>query len=109
MQISFIPKTKLGKYSVVSIMVGIVLIVSVMLIDMNVDVPMEYEGFFGNIPLALMALGALASATISTVTGLIAVLKKQESAILVYAAIGIGALAIYFGIAQMVGELTHTF
>lgn len=94
-----LPKTKLGKYALVLIIVTIVLVAAINVLSMNIDIPTENAGFFGNMPLAVMALGAFSCAIISTITGLVAVIKNKERAVLVYLCILIGALAIYFGIA----------
>lgn len=103
-----LPKTKLGKSSIVFIIVAIVLVATINVLSMNIDIPTESTGFFGNMPLAVMTLGAFSCAIISTITGLVAVIKNKERAILVHLCILIGALAIYFGIAQIVGEITNS-
>jgi hypothetical protein len=103
-----LPKTKLGRYAVVFIIVAIVLVAAINVLSMNIDIPTESTGFFGNMPLAVMALGAFSCAIISTITGIVAVFKNKERSALVYLCILIGALAIYFGIAQIFGEITGT-
>jgi len=110
MQNSFniLPKTKLGKYAVVFIIVAIVLVATINVLSINIDIPTDDTGFFSNMPLAVMTLGAFSYAVISTITGLAAVIKNKEQAALVYLCILIGALAIYFGIAQIVGEITDS-
>ena len=100
------PKTKLGKYAVIFIIVVIVLVAAINVLSMNIDIPTESTGFFGYMHLAVMALGAFSCAIISTITGLVAVFKNKERSALVYLCIIIGSLAIYFGIAQVVGEIT---
>lgn len=60
MQNSFyiLPKTKPGKYAVVFIIVAIVLVTAINVLSMNINIPTDDRGFFGNMPLAVMALGA---------------------------------------------------
>lgn len=108
MQNSFyiLPKTKSGKYAVVFIIVAIVLAATINVLSMNINIPKDNTGFFGNMPLAVMTLGAFSCAVISTITGLVAVIKNKERSAMVYLCVLIGALAIYFGIAQVVGEIT---
>mgnify|MGYP000858022835 CR=1 FL=1 len=101
------PKTKLGKFAVIFIIVAIVLVAAINVLSINIDIPTENTGFFGNMPLAVMALGAFSCAIISTLAGLVAVLKNKERSALVYLCVLIGALAIYFGIAQIVGEIMN--
>ncbi len=101
-----LPKTKLGKYAAALILVAIILVAAINVLSMNIDIQAESTGFFGNMPLAVMALGAFSCAIISTITGLVAVIKNKERSVLVYVCVLIGAMAIYFGIAQIVGEIT---
>ncbi|HOT60252.1 MAG: hypothetical protein KA807_18665 [Prolixibacteraceae bacterium] len=103
-----LPKTKLGKYAVVLIIVAIILVASINVLSMNSDKPADSTGFFGNLPLAVMALGAFSCAIISTITGFVAVYKNKERSALVYLCVLIGILSIYFGIAQIVGEITNS-
>ena len=101
-----LPKTKPGKFAVVFIIVAIVLVAAINVLAMNIDIPTGDSGFFGNIPLAVMGLGAFACAIIATISGLAAVFKNKDSSALVYLCILIGSMAIYFGIAQIIGEIT---
>ncbi len=103
-----LPKTKSGKYAVVFIVIVIVLVTIVIMAGMNIDTPLGNAGFFSNMPLAVMTLGAFSCAIISTINGLVAVIKNKEQSAMVYLCILIGALAIYFGIAQIVGEITDS-
>lgn len=102
----FLPKTKLGMYAVVFIIVTIVLVAIIIVAAMNINTTRSDTGFFGNMPLAVMTLGAFSCAVISMVTGLIVVIKNKERSAIVYLCILIGAFIIYFGIAQVVGEIT---
>lgn len=101
-----LPKTKLGKYAVVFTIVAIVLVTTIIVLSMNMDIPTDDTGFFGNMPLALMTLGAFSCAIVSTITGLVAVFINKERSAIVYVCTIIGLFAIYFGIAQIVGEIT---
>lgn len=80
MQNSFyiLPKTKLGKGAMVFIIVAIALVAAINVLAMNIDIPTDDSGFFGNMPLAVMALGAFSCAIISMITGLAAVFKNKE-------------------------------
>lgn len=101
----FLTKTKPGKYAVTFIIVAIVLVSTIIVVSMNMDILAKDTGFFGNMSLALITLGAFSCAIISTITGLVAVFKNKERSALVYSCIMIDSLAICFGIAQIVGEI----
>ncbi|TJX15825.1 hypothetical protein E9840_01280 [Tissierella creatinini] len=110
MQNSFyiLPKTRLGKYAVIFTVIAIILVVTINALSINMDIPTDDTGFFGNLLFAVMALGALFCTIISTITGLVAVFKNKERSALVFLCILIGYLAIYFGAAQFVGEITDS-
>lgn len=53
-----------------------------------------------------MALGAFAAAVISFLAGIIAVINQKERAILLFICLMISTFFVYFGIAQIIGEMT---
>lgn len=108
MSATFMPRTRLGKCSVILLVVAIVLVIIVAAIGSNMEPPSSNTGFFGNLPLAITALGAFAAAAISLMAGFISVYRDNERSVLVYACIIIDVLFVYFGIAQVVGEVTNT-
>lgn len=66
------------------------------------------ESFFDNIPLGIMLLGAFLATIISLIIGLIAILKNKKRSVLVFICILIDILAVYFAIAEIMGEITNT-
>ena len=105
MKFIFLPKTKAGKYCVALIALTIISVLIVGAVGMNAEPTNNSGGFFGNMPLALMTIGAFAAAIVSFSFGLIAIVRNTERSVLVYICLAIGALAIYFGIAQVIGEI----
>ena len=110
MKVSLIPNTKSGRYSLIFMLLSFILVVLINIIAINLDtIENSNNSFFGNAPLAIMTLSVFASAIISLLTGLIATIKNKERSVLVFICILAGILVVYFGIAQIIGEITNTY
>lgn len=109
MEISFWPKTRAGKLSAVFIAVSVGFTLLINAIGTSMGLPGNSDiGFWGNIPLALMASSALLAAVASAIAGVFAVRKKKERSMVVYFCIIAGVLAVYFATSQVFGEVTNT-
>lgn len=105
MNLTLMPKTMPGKISITFIIISIALVLSVILIAMSLGSESIAGGFFSNMPLVLMALGAFAGAVISFITGFVAAYKQKDRSILLFICLTICIFFIYFGIAQFIGEI----
>ena len=105
MKFWFMPVSKAGKYSLGLIVVSIVLIGVMIAIGSGIETPTVSEGFFNNLPLALLTLVAFISGICSFIAGLVALIKSKDYSILVWICLIVGAFIIYFGVSQMIGEL----
>jgi hypothetical protein len=105
MKLWFMPVSKAGKYSLWLIIIAIVLIGIVIAIGSGIEPPTLNEGFFSNLPLALLTLAAFISGTCSFVAGIVALIKNKDYSILVWVCLILGAFIIYFGSSQVVGEM----
>ncbi|MCF6464453.1 hypothetical protein [Clostridium sp. Cult2] len=104
------PRIKQGKNSIIFIVISFVLVIIINIITINQRLPKNDNGrFFDNMPLAIMTLAALASAIISLIAGLIATIKYKDKSLLIFVCILLGVAAIYFAIAQVVGEFLNSY
>ena len=100
MQISILPKTKLGKWSTVLIIAFIVFIVAFQLLVASGQ--RGGETFFGNLVLTIPILLAGTSGVFASVTGLIGVIRNRERSILVFLAISIGLFVLLFSLGEVI-------
>lgn len=105
MKLLFIPVSKAGRYALWLIAVAIVLIGVLIALGSGIETPTVNEGFFNNLPLALLTLAAFISGICSFIAGLVALIKNKDYSILVWICLIIGAFIIYFGISQILGEM----
>lgn len=113
MNVTLLPKTKFGKYSIVLTVIFFALVVSINIIATLQGLPNNSNGtfvesFFDHIFLAIMTIGAFTATIISLIIGIITIIKNRERSVLVFICILIDILAVYFAIAAIIGEITHT-
>lgn len=108
MKIQLWPKTMSGKASITFISISIALVIGIITVAANLENESMTGGFFSNMPLALITLSAFACAVISFISGLVSTFKRKERSILLFICLAICVLFIYFGIAQIVGEIMGT-
>ena len=94
------PKTALGKWSVVLIIAFIVLLVSFQLLVASGQ--RGGETFFSNLVLAVPMLIAGISGVSALITGLIGVIRSRERSIIVYLATAIGLLVLLFWLGEII-------
>lgn len=104
MKLTLYPGTKSGVFSISFMIMGVVLIVVVAYLGRDLDIS-EDGGFFERMNLAVMTIGAFAFSIVSLITGVIALLRDEERSILCFGALILSAAAVFFGIAQFMGEL----
>lgn len=96
----FFPKTKLGKWSVLLIILFFLMLfvfwVLVGLVGMRGG-----ETFFSNIPLALTGISMAILGISSFFTGIISIIKKKERAVLVFISTVIGLFILWFVSAEL--------
>jgi len=104
--IKFLPKTKLGQYSVLLIVLMLILFyIGRLFVDCYGPVSAGktiLQDIVKRPGVALPMLAGFISGIIAFITGLIAVIKKREGAVLVFVSIIIGALLILFLIGEIV-------
>jgi hypothetical protein len=94
-----LPKTLLGKWSLLLISVIVFLLVAVQIIA-NIQGPRDRQTFFDDLWVTVPVVVAMASGIAAFVTGLISIIRK-ERALLVYITTFIGFLMLLF----LAGEL----
>ncbi len=94
------PKTALGKWSVVLIIAFIVLLASFQLLVASRQ--RGGETFFSNLILAIPILIAGISGVSAFITGLSGVIRSRERSIFVYLATVIGLLVLLFGLGEVI-------
>ncbi len=91
MKINFMPKTRLGKWSIwLNAFFLTAIIVSVILV--NVLEILSYDNHWWDVTVPILALVTITA----FILGIIAVRKNKESSVLVYISVIIGFLAILF-------------
>lgn len=97
----FIPKTKLGKWSLSLIIALIVLFLFMSLVLVGLLHQTGGDTLFDNIPLAITAILAGLCGISSFITGIISIFKQKERSLFVYLSTLISFLLIIF----LLGEL----
>jgi len=100
MKVSFLPKTKLGKWSM-WLIVAFFLLLATGIAVVSVFKQEGGETFFDNLWISIPMLNAVASAIAAFITGIIAIIKNKERSILVIITTVIGLLVLWF----VVGEI----
>jgi len=99
MRVSFLPKTLLGKWSV-----GLIIAFFVFLASFAVLVASGQRGgetFFSNLALTVPMLLAGSCGVAALITGLIGIIRSKERAVLVYLAVAIGLVVLFFGLGEI--------
>jgi hypothetical protein len=99
LKIGFIPKTKLGKWSVGS-MLGFFLFFGLL----NLFIALGERGgdtFFSNLLLAIPGLLAALSGIAAFVIGVVSIIKSKERAVLVFVAVILGSFILLFVAAEL--------
>ena len=91
MRLSFIPKTRLGKWSV-WLNAFFLIIIAASIILVNVLSVLSYDDHWWDVTVPLVFLASITA----FILGLIAIRKNKETSVLVYASVIIGLLAILF-------------
>jgi hypothetical protein len=100
MKISFLPKTKLGIWSVALLIFSVLLLVLFFLL-INVFNRKGGETFFSNLTLTIPMILAWFACVNAFIIGIIAVIKSKSRSILVFLAILVGLLVALFGILEI--------
>lgn len=91
MKLDFIPKTRLGKWSV-WLNAFFLIIIAASIILVNVLSVLSYDDRWWDVTVPLVFFASITA----FILGLIAIRKNKESSVLVYASVIIGLLAILF-------------
>ena len=97
--ITFLPKTKLGKVSVILIIAFLVFIL--IFYSLVASGQRGGESFFSNPYLTIPFLLAVISAMASTILGIITIFRDKESSILVFFAVIVGFLIFLFVLGEI--------
>lgn len=96
----FTPKTRLGKLSIITILLFFLFLV-IMMIIAKVQGPRDDQTFLDNlwlfVPVALMVISGISSLS----AGLISMISKGERSFLVYLSTFIGLILLWFLIGEM--------
>ena len=98
---NLLPKTKLGKWSV-GLIVAFFLLLATGMFVVSVLGQSGGETFFDNPVISIPMLGGGASAIMAFLTGIVAIIKDKERAILVFLASLIGLLVLWFIVGEIV-------
>jgi hypothetical protein len=102
MRITFIPQTRLGKWSV-----GLIAGLFLSLMSLPVLMGSGQRGgdeFFSNPVLAAPLLLAGICGVSAFLTGIVGIIKRKERSIFVFLAVAIGFFALYFALGQIVSS-----
>lgn len=109
MSMTLLPKSRLGRYSILLTIVFVVVVIIIMMIAASQGLPDNPNGsFFDHKLLAIMTIGAFSAAFISLLLGLITIFKNKEKSMILIMCMLIDVFAVYFAIAEIVGEITNT-
>lgn len=103
------PKTKLGKWSL-GLIITMPLLMMVGMMCMNIFYPATPAGdtllqdMYDRPALALFMLAGMTSGIAALITGLIALLKNKERSVFVFVSTAIGALLLFFLIAESISS-----
>lgn len=99
MKITFLAKTKLGKWSI-GLIIAFLAFIGIFLLFIALG---ERGGqtFFSNLKLALSGLSSAASAIASFIVGLISIIKSKERSVLVFISSLIGFLILLWVLAEI--------
>ena len=100
MKISFLPKTKLGIWSVALLIFSVILLVIFFLL-ITVFNQNGGETFFSNLTLTIPMMLAWFSCVLAFIIGIIAVIKSKSRSLLVFLAILVGFLVTLYGIIEV--------
>ncbi len=100
MKISFLPKTKLGIWSVALLIFSVLLLILFFLL-INVFNQKGGETFFSNLTLTIPMILAWFACVLAFIIGIIAVIKSKSRSFLVFFVILIGFLVTLFGILEV--------
>lgn len=100
MKISFLPKTKLGIWSVALLISSVLLLVLFFLL-INVFNQKGGPTFFSNLTLTIPIILAWFACAAAFIIGIIAVIKSKSRSFLVFITILIGFLVTLFGIMEV--------
>jgi len=91
MRIDFIPKTRLGRWSV-RLNAFFLIIIAISIILVNVLGILSYDDHWWDVTVPLVFFASI----VAFILGIIAIRKNKERSVLVYASVIIGLLAILF-------------
>jgi hypothetical protein len=94
MKLHFIPKTRLGRWSIWLIIAFILLLISFQLLVISGQ--LGGDTFFSNLVLSIPMLLAAISGISAFFTGIIGIIKSKERAVLVFVATIIGLFILVF-------------
>jgi flagellar biosynthesis protein FliQ len=94
MKLHFVPKTRLGRWSIWFIIAFILLLISFQLLVVSGQ--RGGDTFFSNLALSVPMLVAAISGILAFFTGIISIIKNKERAVLVFVATIIGLFILVF-------------
>lgn len=100
MKVSFFPKTKLGKWSLIFFLAVVVLIIIFFLMITVFD-QRGGDTFFSNLYLTIPMIVAWIAACLSFITGIISIIKSREKSIAVYITTLICILITIYGLLEV--------
>jgi hypothetical protein len=99
MRVCFLPETRAGKLSA-WLIVGFILLLALFFVLVAAG-QRGGEGFFDNLLLTVPMLIAGTCAIVSLVVGIVGVVKSRERSVIVYVAMLIGLLVLFWVIAEL--------
>lgn len=102
MNVRFFPGTKQGRISVLCLII-LILCVAFFFVQVNVFGQRGGDTFFSNLYLTIPMLAAWAAGVVSLVTGLTAIIKQKDKAVLVYISVVLSIFTTGYGLASIMG------